>query len=129
MEKLIKRKSIFLVLLTALLFLTSCVQSVSGSSTQTASDNDESKVLFKGSINLESSLARSASPVAIDMTSHEFYVIATPKNGEAFEVEVDQTERTFEMLLPCGSLSSTENETPRSIKALSKLTSAGQKSS
>ncbi|MEE3416480.1 MAG: hypothetical protein VZR53_14050 [Prevotella sp.] len=102
MEKLIKRKSIFLVLLTALLFLTSCVQSVSGSSTQTASDNDESKVLFKGSINLESSLARSASPVAIDMTSHEFYVIATPKNGEAFEVEVDQTERTFEIPLSFG---------------------------
>lgn len=102
MEKLIKRKSIFLVLLTVLLFLTSCVQSVSGSSTQTASDNDESKVLFKGSINLESSLARSASPVAIDMTSHEFYVIATPKNGEAFEVEVDQTERTFEIPLSFG---------------------------
>ena len=102
MEKLIKRKSIFLVLLTALLFLTSCVQSVSGSSTQTASDNDESKVLFKGSINLESSLARSASPVAIDMTSHEFYVIATSKNGEAFEVEVDQTERTFEIPLSFG---------------------------
>lgn len=102
MEKLIKRKSIFLVLLTALLFLTSCVQSVSGSSTQTASDNDESKVLFKGSINLESSLARSASPVAIDMTSHEFYVIATPKNGDAFEVEVDQTERTFEIPLSFG---------------------------
>jgi hypothetical protein len=78
------------------------VQSVSGSSTQTASDNDESKVLFKGSINLESSLARSASPVAIDMTSHEFYVIATPKNGEAFEVEVDQTERTFEIPLSFG---------------------------
>lgn len=103
MEKLIKRKSIFLVLLTALLFLTSCAQSVSGSSSkQASSDNDESKVLFKGTINLESSLARSASPVAIDMTSHEFYVIASPKNGEGFEVEVDQTERTFEIPLSFG---------------------------
>lgn len=99
MEKIVKRKSIFLVLLTALLFITSCSQAVSGSSKQAASDNDESKVLFKGIINLESSLARSASPVAIDMTSHEFYVIATPKNGEAFEVEVDQTEKTFEVSL------------------------------
>lgn len=103
MEKLIKRKSIFLVLLTALLFLTSCAQSVSGSSSkQASSDNDESKVLFKGTINLEISLARSASPVAIDMTSHEFYVIASPKNGEGFEVEVDQTERTFEIPLSFG---------------------------
>ena len=99
MEKIVKRKSIFLVLLTALLFITSCSQAVSGSSKQAASDNDESKVLFKGIINLESSMARSASPVAIDMTSHEFYVIATPKNGEAFEVEVDQTEKTFEVSL------------------------------
>ena len=90
----------FFVYLTAIFCLTSCLNSVS-SSGSSENDNqpvDNTTVLFKGSINIESSLAkslltskntsRSASPEAVDMISHEFYVIATSKAGAIQEIDV-----------------------------------------
>ena len=119
-SKFKKLFDIFLCL-TATLCLMSCLNGLSSSSnTEKENQPDENTtVLFKGSINIESSLAkslllsnnslstpRSASPEAIDMTSHEFYVIAESKAGASLTAEVvedpDTHAITFEMPLDFG---------------------------
>ena len=112
----------FFVCLAAILCLMSCVNSVSssGSSGKDNQADENTTVLFKGSINVESSLeksllssknisqnnSRSASPEAIDMASHEFYVFATSKAGVTQEVEVQEDSVTgsvtFEVPLEFG---------------------------
>ena len=111
----------FLICLSAILCLMSCLNSVSssGSSGKDNQPDESTTVIFKGSINIESSLAksllrsnnslsnsRSASPEAIDMASHEFYVFATSKAGVTQEVEVQEDavtgSVTFEVPLEFG---------------------------
>lgn len=108
----------FFLCLTATLCLMSCLNSVTSSSNSEKENqpDENTTVLFKGSINIESSLAksllssnntsRSASPEAIDMTSHEFYVIAESKAGASLTADVgedpDTHAITFEMPLEFG---------------------------
>lgn len=127
----------FLICLSAILCLMSCLNSVSssGSSGKDNQPDESTTVIFKGSINIESSLtksllrsnnslsnSRSASPEAIDMASHEFYVFATSKAGVTQEVEVQEDavtgSVTFEVPLEFGEWT---------IEAGIRKTSDGQK--
>ena len=117
-----KFKKIFdyFVCLAAGLCFMSCLNSISAPSDNSVNADilsaENTTVLFKGSINIESSLSksllpskkpfRSASPEAIDMASHEFYVTATSKTGTVLQAEVVEDsvtgEVTFEMPLEFG---------------------------
>ena len=107
MKRQLKRICNSLVLLTAILCLSSCWQSlVENPNTQAQENNiieiQEGTVLFRGSIGLDSTLARSASPEAIDMTAHEFYVTIKPQGGSETEITVDQILKIFEVPLTFG---------------------------
>ena len=108
----------FIVLAASLCFM-SCLNSLSDDAGSPASSNNEttSTVLFTGIIRTDSSLPqnilynknqtnRAASPAAIDMSTHEFYVIATSNSGATLEAEVVENPSTgaitFEMPLEFG---------------------------
>ncbi len=107
MKRKLKRICNSLVLLTAILCLSSCWQSALGNPNTEAKENtifetEAGTVLFRGSIGMDSTLARSASPEAIDMTTHEFYVTIKPEGGTESEINVDQTSKKFEVPLTFG---------------------------
>ena len=118
MRKKFKKLFDFFLCLTATLCLMSCLNSVTSSSNSEKENqpDENTTVLFKGSINIESSLAksllssnstsRSASPEAIDMSTHEFYVTATSKAGATLNADVVEDPVThaitFEMPLDFG---------------------------
>lgn len=112
-----KKICMYLVCLAASLCLMSCWHSSADDYSASQNSNTEStKVLFTGIIKTDSSLPqnilssnktdRAASPAAIDMTTHEFYVIAKSKAGATLEAEVTENPDTglisFEMPLDFG---------------------------
>lgn len=117
MRNKFKKLCKYFVCLAAVFCLMSCLNSVSssGDSGNENQPDEITHVLFKGSINIESSLkktllnsnnSRSASPEAIDMSTHEFYVTATSKAGATLNADVVEDPVThaitFEMPLDFG---------------------------
>ena len=117
MRNKFKKLCKYFVCLAAVFCLMSCLNSVSssGDSGNENQPDEITHVLFKGSINIENSLkktllnsnnSRSASPEAIDMSTHEFYVTATSKAGATLNADVVEDPVThaitFEMPLDFG---------------------------
>lgn len=117
MRNKFKKLCKYFVCLAAVFCLMSCLNSVSssGDSGNENQPDEITHVLFKGSINIENSLkktllnsnnSRSASPEAIDMSTHEFYVTATSKAGATLNADVVEdpvtNAITFEMPLDFG---------------------------